>query len=135
MVVSLCAVVVQFWIIQSFFQPVDFRWSLTGIVSILFLLYLFAVVAVYSSAGGGLVGCCFIPIAPAFIANVTFRSVALTTGDPIPIWEWSFGDHFVPYLGTAISGAVLPGVVLGVPSFLFGAVLRRVSRIGYAADH
>ena len=63
------AVVVQFWIIQPFFQPVDFRWSLTGIVSILFLLCLFAVVAVYSSTGGGLVGCCFIPIAPAFIAK------------------------------------------------------------------
>lgn len=128
-VVSLCLVVVQFAFIQPSFQPTDFRWSLTGIISILFWICLFVIVAVHSYTGGGLVDCCLILIAPAFIAHLTFLSVAPTTGGPVPIWEWSFGEHFIPYIRTAIYGALLWGIGLGVLGFVSGAVLRIASRV------
>lgn len=127
--VSLCAVVVQFAVVGPLFPGSAYRWSPSGLPSILFLLCLVAVAAIYSHAGGGLLDCCAIFLLPLFISNVTFASVALSIGDPIPIWEWSFGSQFVPYLGMALYGALVWGTGLGTLGFVFGAVLRMLTRI------
>jgi hypothetical protein len=123
-IVSLCVVLIQFTFLQPLFKPTDFRWSLTGLASILFWICLFITTATYSYTGGGLIDCCCILIPPAFIANLTFLSVAITTGDPVPIWEWSFNSHFITNIKWAIFGAVLWAAALGASGFAIGAVSR-----------
>ena len=127
--VSLCVVAVQFAVVRSLFVGSAYRWSPSGLVSILFLICLVVITAIYSHSGGGLVDCCAILFIPLFVSNVTFVSVALNIGDPVPIWEWSFGPRFVSYLGMAVYSALLWGVGLGTLGFVSGAVLRLRTRI------
>ena len=126
--VSLCIVVIQFAVVGPLLPGSAYRWSPSGLPSILFLLCLVVVAAIYSHAGDGLLDCCAIFLLPLFISNVTFASVALSIGDPIPIWEWSFGSQFVPYLGMALYSALVWGIRLGTLGFVSGAVLRLLTR-------
>lgn len=128
-IVSLCFVIVQFSFIQPLFQPTDFLWSLTGLASILFWACLFILSSIYSHSGGGLIDCCSILVVPSFIAYVTFLSVALSFGSPIPIWEWSFGSQFMPYIRLAVSSALLWAISLGILGFASGSAFRIANQI------
>lgn len=127
-IISLCVAIIQFSFIQPLFNPAEFHWSLTGIASILFWICLFIIATAYSYVGGGLIDCCSILIPATFISNLTFLSVAMTTGDPIPIWEWSLNNHFITNIRWAISGALLWAPILGAPGFAVGAVVRVVNQ-------
>lgn len=127
-IISLCVAIIQFSFIQPLFNPAEFHWSLTGIASILFWICLFVIATTYSYTGGGLIDCCSILIPPTFISNLTFLSVAMTTGDPIPIWEWSLNNHFITNIRWAVSGALLWAPILGAPGFAVGAVVRVVNQ-------
>jgi hypothetical protein len=126
----LCVTVVQFSLVQSLFTNASYRWSATGLLSILLWLCLVAIAAVYSLSGGGLIDSCAILLVPLFISHLTIVSVAPTTGGSIPIWQWSFDQYFAQNIRAAIYGALLWGSGLGATGFLFGAVVRATSRIG-----
>lgn len=126
----LCATVVQFSLVQPLFTNASYRWSATGLLSILLWLCLVAIVAVYSSLGGGLIDSCAILLVPIFASHLTILSVAPTTGGPVPIWQWSSGQWFVQNVRAAAYGALLWGSGLGTTGFLLGTVVRAASRIG-----
>ena len=126
----LCATVVQFSFVRPLFTNASYRWSVTGLLSILLWLCLVAIVAAYSFSGGGLIDSCAILLVPLFASHLTIVSVAPTTGGPIPAWQWSLDQWFVQNIRAAIYGALLWGSGLGTTGFLLGAVFRAISRIG-----
>ena len=126
--VSLCMVVIQFGLLEPLIANDNYRWTLSGLLTVLFLIFLLVAVTAYSYTGGGLVDCCSLPLIPAFVSSLTFVSI-VGVGGPVPVWRWPFSRDFGWYLTMAVEATLLYGIGLGIAGFLIGTAVQAFGRI------